>query len=75
MSSFRLIKKTDALNPVTFTNQLIPSISTIATPAANGVYRYEAGDLAEGLQCKFNLAQDNAGDANHDIVAVMTYSQ
>ena len=66
------ISKTDALNPTTFTAQLIPAIAPIATPAAAGRYRYEAGDLAQGDQCKFNIAQDNAGDAAHDIVAVMT---
>ena len=69
------VSKTDELNPATFTNQLIPAIAVIGTPAAAGRYRYEIGDLQEGQRCKFNVAQDNAGDANHDIVAVMTYEQ
>ncbi|KKN74863.1 hypothetical protein LCGC14_0386120 [marine sediment metagenome] len=69
------ISKTDVLRPTTYTSQLLPSISTIATPATDGVYRYEAGDLAEGNQVKFNIAQDNNGDANLDLVGVMTYEQ
>ena len=69
------ISKTDELNPASFTDQLIPALATIATPAAAGRYRYEAGDLQENHRCKLNIAQDNAGDANHDIVATMTYEQ
>lgn len=69
------ISKTDELRPATFTNQLIPALSTIATPGADGRYRYEAGDLQEGHRCKFNIAQDGGGDANLDLVAVMTYEQ
>ena len=69
------ISKTDALNPTSFTSQLLPAISTIVTPAAAGRYRYPAGDLAQGDQCKFNIAQDNNGDAAHDIVATMTCKQ
>ncbi len=69
------ISKTDELSEATFTDQLIPALATIATPAAAGRYRYEAGDLQENHRCKFNIAQDNAGDAAHDIVAVMTYEQ
>jgi hypothetical protein len=69
------IKKTEQLNPTTFVNQTIPALATIATPAAAGWYWYEAGDIGQGEQCKFNLAQDNAGDTNHDIVMVMTYKQ
>ena len=70
-----LIRKTDELNPDAYTNQLIPALATIATPAGAGRYRYEAGDLAEGHRVQFNIAQSNDGDANHDIVAVMTYEQ
>ena len=70
-----VIKKTDELNVDSYTDQLIPALATIATPAAAGRYRYEAGDLQQGHRCIFNLAQDNNGDANHDVVAVMTYEQ
>ena len=70
-----LIRKTDELNVDAYTNQLIPALATIATPAGAGRYRYEAGDLAEGQRVQFNIAQSNDGDANHDIVAVMTYEQ
>ena len=70
-----VIKKTDELNDSTYTDQLIPALATIVNPAAAGRYRYEAGDLQEGHRCIFNLAQDNAGDANHDIVGVMSYEQ
>lgn len=70
-----VIKKTDELNPTTYTDQLLPALATIATPAAAGRYRYEAGDLAEGQRVIFNLAQDNAGDAAHDVAAVMTYER
>jgi len=69
------ISKTDELNPATFTAQLIPALAAIGTPGANGRYRYEAGDLQEGHRCRFNIAQDNAGDANHDIAVVTTYEQ
>ena len=70
-----VIKKTDELNDSTYTDQLIPVLSTIVNPAAAGRYRYEAGDLSEGQRCIFNIAQTNTGDTNHDIVAVMTYEQ
>ena len=70
-----VIKKTDELNDSTYSDQTIPALSTIVNPAAAGRYRYEAGDLSEGQRCIFNLAQDNNGDAAHDIVAVMTYEQ
>ena len=70
-----LIRKTDALNPATYTTQLVPAIATIPTPAGAGRYRYPAGDLGEGQRVQFNLAQDNAGDAAHDIVGIMTYKQ
>ena len=69
------ISKTDELNVDTFTSQLIPALATIGTPAAAGRYRYEAGDLQQGHRCKFNIAQSDNPDANHDIVAVMTYEQ
>ena len=60
--------------PLTFTIQNIPAISTIATPAANGVYRYEyPGILAQGMQLEFRIAQDNAGNASNVIEGDLSY--
>ena len=59
--------------PVTFVARLIPAIATIATPGAAGRYYYEYGDLPEGGQLEFRVAQDNAGAANVDIDGVLTY--
>ena len=39
----------------------IPAIAAIATPAANAYYSYKLGEIAQGLQARFSIAQDNAG--------------
>ena len=70
------LKMTSTLAPTTFTNQKLPAVATIAAPAtAVGHYRYELGDIGQGLQAKLNLAQTNDGDATRIIEAVMTYRQ
>lgn len=70
------LKMTSALAPTTFTDQKLPAVATIAAPAtAVGHYRYELGDIGQGLQAKLNLAQTNDGDATRIVEAVMTYRQ
>lgn len=64
--------KTRAGDLITFTQEAIPAMSIIATPAAARVYRYALGDLAQGLQGQFSIAQDNAGNANNACDAVLT---
>lgn len=60
-------------DPVTFVVRSIPAIATIATPAAAGRYYYEFGDLPEGAQLEFRVAQDNLGAATVAIDGVLTY--
>jgi len=67
------IYKTSMADPTTFVIENIPSISTIATPAADGRYRYDCGDVPEGLQMEVRVAQDNAGDATNAIRSVLTH--
>ncbi|KKM23943.1 hypothetical protein LCGC14_1610100 [marine sediment metagenome] len=69
------LKMTSALAPTTFTDQKIPAVATITPAAAVGHYRYELGDIGQGLQAKLNLAQTNDGDATRIVEAVMTYRQ
>lgn len=64
--------KTRAGDLVTFTQEAIPAIATIATPAANRVYSYRLGDLAQGLQGQFSIAQNNLGNANNACDALLT---
>lgn len=59
--------------PVTFVGVALPAATLIVTPAAAGRYRYEYGDLPEGAQLEFRVAQDNAGNATNAIDAVLTY--
>lgn len=59
--------------PVTFVERVLPAAATIATPANPNRYMYEYGDLPEGAQLQFRVAQDNAGAANVAIVGVLTY--
>lgn len=65
--------KTSLAAPTVFVVEGIPSISTIATPAADGRYRYSCGDVPEELQMEFRVAQDNAGDATTPIRSVVTH--
>ena len=53
--------KTRANDLVTFTTEVIPALAVIATPAANAYYSYKLGEIAQGLQGRFSIAQDNAG--------------
>jgi len=64
---------TRAGDPVTFTVRNIPAIAAIATPGANARYFYEFGDLGEGMQMEFRVAQDNNGAATVAIDGVLTY--
>ncbi len=57
--------KTRAGDLVTFTQEAIPALAVITTPAANRYYSYWLGEIAQGLQGEFRLAQDNAGNANN----------
>jgi len=57
---------------VTFTEEVVPTPAAIVNPAAAKKYRYEIGDLAQGLQLEFRLAQDNNGNANNDVDATLT---
>jgi hypothetical protein len=59
--------KTRAGDLVTFTQEspiiggAAPYDWTIATPGANRVYPFRCGEVAQGLQGRFRIAQDNAG--------------
>lgn len=57
--------KTRAGDLVTFTEEADPPLAVIINPAANRVYSYKLGEIAQGLQGEFRLAQDNAGNANN----------
>lgn len=60
--------------PATFTIQNVPALANIATPGANGVYRYEfPGILAQGMVLEFRVAQDNAGNATNAIEGDLSY--
>lgn len=61
--------------PVTFVERTLPTIAAIANPAADGRYEYVYEDLPEGAQLRFNVAQDNNGDATTPIDGVLTYVQ
>lgn len=56
--------KTRPNDLVTFTQELIPAIAAIVTPAANAYYSYSLGDLAQGLQMRFVIHQSNNAPAN-----------
>ena len=61
---------------VTFTEHfwtdmnVTPYQKTIATPGTAQWYRYKLGELAQGLQGEFRLAQNNLGAANVAVDAV-----
>lgn len=59
----------------TFVTRDIPAIADIVKPANARRYYYEYGDLPEGAQLRFNIAQDNAGAANVAFDAVLTYNK
>lgn len=56
-------EKTRAGALVTFTTEIIPAIAAIATPAADAYYRYHCGEIAQGLQGRFRIAQSNNAPA------------
>lgn len=62
--------KTRAGDLVTFTQEYDPALAQIATPGVNGVYAYKLGEIAQGLQGEFRLAQDNNGNANNVVDAI-----
>jgi len=66
------VYKTRSDDLTTFTQEVIPTMNTIVNPASARKYRYECGDLAQGLQFEFRLEQDNAGNANNDVEATLT---
>ena len=55
--------------------RLIPALVAIANPAADDRYEYVYEDLPEGAQLRFNVAQDNNGDATTPIDGALTYLQ
>ena len=59
----------------TFIARLIPAIATIATPAANGRYRYEYGDLVAGEQLEFRVAQNNLGAVTVACDAILSFEE
>ncbi len=65
-------EKTRAGDLITFTAEVDPALAVIALPAANAVYSYKLGEIAQGLQGRFRLAQDNiAGVRTIDTFAVV----
>ncbi len=65
-------EKTRAGDLVTFIAEVDPALAVIVNPAANAVYSYKLGEIAQGLQGRFRLAQDNiAGVRTIDAFAVV----
>ena len=64
--------KTRAADLITFTAQVLPALANIVTPVANAYYSYSLGELAQGLQGEFRLAQSAAGAATCVVDAYMT---
>lgn len=65
-------EKTRANDLVTFIAELDPALAVIGTPAANGYYSYKLGEIAQGLQGRFRIAQDNiAGVRTIDAFAIV----
>jgi len=66
------VYKTRPGDLVTFTQEVVPAVATIVNPAAARKYRYECGDLAQGLMMEFRVSQDNNGNATNDIDGTLT---
>ena len=65
-------EKTRANDLITFVTELDPTLNAIATPGLNAVYSYKLGEIAQGLQGRFRLAQsNNAGVLTVDAFAVV----
>lgn len=62
-------------DPTSFVIRNLPADATIGTPAADGRYKYDYGDLPEGGQLEFRIAQDNFGNATNVVDAVLTYKE
>ncbi len=62
--------KTRAGDLITFTQEYDPALAQIINPGVNGVYSYWLGEIAQGLQGEFRLAQDNLGNANNAVDAI-----
>jgi len=55
-------EKTRVGDLVTFVVEVVPALAVIAVPAAPNVYSYKLGEIAQGLQGRFRIAEDaNAG--------------
>ncbi len=64
-------EKTRAGDLITFVTELDPTLNAIATPGVNAIYSYKVGEIAQGLQGRFRLAQSNhAGVVTVDAFAV-----
>ena len=65
-------EKTRAADLITFTSESYPALPTIVTPPAARYYSYKCGEIAQGLQGRFRIAQDNnAGVVSVDGFAVV----
>ena len=65
-------QKTRANDLVTFTEEAYPVLPAIVTPAAARYYSYKCGEIAQGLQGRFRIAQSNhAGVVTVDAFAVV----
>jgi len=64
-------EKTRANDLITFTTELIPALANIVTPAANAVYSYKLGEIAQGLQGRFRIAQVAGAVKTVDAFAVV----
>lgn len=65
-------EKTRAGDLITFTTEVVPAIANIAPAAGNTVYSYKLGEIAQGLQGRFRIAQSNhAGGVTVDAFAVV----
>lgn len=63
--------KTRAGDLVTLTEEALPALAVIALPANARYYSYSLGELAQGLQGEFRVAQDNAGNATNVVDAFL----
>lgn len=64
-------EKTRAGDLVTFTAEAVPALANIVTPGANNVYRYHLGEVAQGLQGRFRIAQVGGAIKAVDAFAVV----
>lgn len=69
------LHKTREGAPTTFVQEVVPAITALAQPglATASRYRYECGELPEGAQLQFKVAQTNNGAATIAIDGTLTY--